>query len=249
MKNLAICFVALFLMIFRLQAQSLDDFKGDWISSSEMILPYVSISPSNLGSDHLQVMGFTFGEHGQRAAMLKEDAAFRKGRLYMKGRLEESAFKAELRLKGENQLEMRLITKDDEKGMVKMKIDFIKKGKEEIKAYASTSRPGQLRLWKCKECEEAKPHPVLVFIRSTKKKKTDFGLEVPAVEMELSYSHSSGNYAIYEVPELPIGTYEVFVEYKTEQADDFLIDPLPYQPEKVQALPGRPFQKSLARSR
>jgi len=63
MKNLAICFVALFLMIFRLQAQSLDDFKGDWISSSEMILPYVSISPSNLGSDHLQVMGFTFGEH------------------------------------------------------------------------------------------------------------------------------------------------------------------------------------------
>lgn len=229
-------------------AQSAVSTLGNWKNDQNSHLNYLVIDKSSSG---YQVGAYQYDESDEsKKSLFKEFAKERGGNLYIEGKLLGMPFKGEVSQGGNSrQLILKLILKDPHKGTVRTKTLFTKDAPD---PKALTSKPGYVQLWDCKECVAGSksvrgkgPLPVQVFLRSTKMKQTQYGFEEPAMELYLDFSTQYGKYARYEVPALPKGDYEVFIQYKTK--DDTFLDPLPYEPTVLHASGGMPVRLSIPR--
>ena len=60
-------------------------------------------------------------------------------------------------------------------------------------------------------------------------KKSDHGYNVPAVSKYIGVFQQQGRVSLYETKGLPVGKYDVFVQYDTGKADPIDLKNLPYQ--------------------
>ncbi|MCI4667708.1 MAG: hypothetical protein MRZ79_06065 [Bacteroidia bacterium] len=248
MKKIYLAILLSILMGTYVHAQSLKASTGEWLSEKNSLFNCLVIK-SHEGK--YRVTGYQLDmEAESRKMVFKEMAKTKDGKLYVQSDLKGKPFKAEIAASG-MELKLKMIIKDPKKGMLKTQKLFSKNAPN---PKALVSKAGYIQLWDCKECVAGShstrgkgPLPVEIFLRSKKMKKTEYGFDVPAIEMKLKFTESKGKYARYTVPALQRGDYEVFVQYKISEDEIFEPDPLPYNPAILKAQGGMPIRLTLKR--